>query len=57
MVKIVSSSLKVLLNSVSIVTKEIKKSYSPGLRTDDDNREWWKSAEAKIQKLSFGQTI
>ena len=29
-----------------------KKCYSLGLRIDDDNREWWKSLEAKIQKLA-----
>ena len=29
-----------------------KKSYSLGLRIGDDNREWWKSLESEIQKLS-----
>ena len=33
-----------------------KKFYSLGLRIDDDNREWWKSLEAKIQKLA-GQAL
>ena len=28
------------------------KSYSLGLRIDEDNRKWWESLEAKIQELS-----
>ena len=28
-----------------------KKSYSPGLRINDDNQEWWESLESEIQKL------
>ena len=28
------------------------KSYSLGLRTDENNRKWWESLEAKIHKLS-----
>ena len=30
-----------------------KKSYSLGIRSYDDNREWWESLEAEIQKLSI----
>ena len=33
-----------------------RKCYFLGLRIDDDNREWWKSLEAKIQKLA-GQAL
>ena len=28
------------------------KSYSLGLRIDEDNRKWWESLEAKLQELS-----
>ena len=51
--KTVSLKLKAINYKLIEHNNKGKKSYSSGLRIDDDSQEWWECLEAKIQQLSI----